>query len=193
MPWYCRIKGVPGSGAPGAGVEGSDDIGVSHYPAIVHVVFLETRDTIVFIVTVRVFEKSDLPGILRIERESFDRDAWPRELFLEYAAAVPDLFLVARVGGRIAGYSIGCLTRHGGEIASLGVRPVHRQRGVATALLRAMLRKLRRMGAQAVWLTVRRRNEAAIHLYRKLGFMRTSTVPNYYKNSSGWRMKMELS
>jgi ribosomal-protein-alanine N-acetyltransferase len=70
---------------------------------------------------------------------------------------------------------------------------VHRQRGIATALLRAVLRKLRRKGANAVWLTVRRRNEAAIHLYRKFGFVRTATVPDHYKDhSSGWRMKMGL-
>ena len=172
-------------------MDGSDDIGVSHYPAIVRVVFLEPRDTIVFIVTVRAFQKSDLPGILRIERESFNEEAWPRELLLDYAAAVPDLFLVARVGGKIAGYSIGCMTRHGAEIASLGVLPRYRQRGVATALLRTNLRKLRRTGAKAVWLTVRRGNEAAIHLYRKFGFVRTATVPDHYKDhSSGWRMKM---
>ena len=175
-------------------MEGSDDIGVSHYPANAGVVFLVARDTIVFIVTIHVFQKSDLPGILRIEGESFNRDAWPRPLFLEYAAAVPDLFLVARVGGRIAGYSIACLTRYGAEIASLGVRPRFRRNGVATALLRAMLRKLRRTGAKAVWLMVRRRNEAAIHLYRKFGFVRTATVPDHYKDhSTGWRMKMELS
>ncbi len=152
------------------------------------------RDTIVFIVTVRVFEKNELPGILRIERESFDRDAWPRDTFLEYAAAVPDLFLVARVAGRIAGYSIAYPGRHGAEIASLGVRPVYRRSGVATALLRATLRKLRRSGAKAVWLMVRRQNEEAIRLYRKLGFVRTGTVPDYYgDHSSGWRMRMDLS
>jgi len=184
---------VEGSGVPGAGVESSDDIGVSHYPAILLASLFEGTRYNRLIVTVRAFQKSDLPGILRIERESFNRDAWTREMFVEYAAAVPDLFLVARVGGRIAGYSIACITRHGAEIASLGVRPMHRQRGVATALLRGMLRKLRRKGANAVWLTVRRRNESAIRLYRKIGFVRTATVPNYYKNSSGWRMRMELS
>jgi ribosomal-protein-alanine N-acetyltransferase len=144
-------------------------------------------------VTIRSFQKGDLPGILRMELESFGRDAWPRELFLEYAAAVPDLFLVARAGGTIAGYSIACQSRHGAEIASLAVRSPYRRRGVATALLRATFRKLRRSGAKAVWLMVRRRNEEAIRLYRKLGFVRTGTVPNYYDDhSSGWRMRMGL-
>jgi ribosomal-protein-alanine acetyltransferase len=154
---------------------------------------LDVRDTIVCIVTVRVFEKSDLPGILRIEGESFDRDEWPREVFLEYAAAVPDLFLVARVDGRIAGYSIARLTRYGAEIESLAVRPRHRQRGVATALLHATFRRLRRRGAKAVWLMVRRKNADAIRLYRKLGFVYRGTVPNYYdRRTSGWRMRLNL-
>ena len=174
-------------------MEGSDDMGSLPLSRYFSRQVLERHDTIVVIVTVRVFEKSDLPGILRMERESFDRDAWPREVFLEYAAAVPDLFLVARVEGRTAGYSIACLTRHGAEVASLAVRPRYRQRGVATALLNATIRKLRRSGAAAVWLMVRPRNEAAIRLYRKLGFVRIGTVPDYYDDrSSGWRMKMRL-
>jgi len=144
---------------------------------------------------VRSFESGDLPSVLRIERESFDRDAWPREVFLEYARAQPDLFLVARAAGnKIAGYSIARLTRHGAEIASLAVRPPYRGIGVATALLRAIIRKLRRAGAKTVWLMVRRTNEPAIRLYRKFGFVRTATVPNHYSDgSSGWRMRMDLS
>jgi ribosomal-protein-alanine N-acetyltransferase len=140
-----------------------------------------------------VFEKRDLHGILRIECESFDRDAWSREVFLEYGRATPDLFLVARADGRIAGYSIACMTRHGGEIASLAVRPTYREKGIATALLRATFRKLRRNGAKAVWLMVRRQNEPAIRLYRKLGFVHTGTIANYYDDQSpGWRMRMGL-
>ena len=145
------------------------------------------------LVTVRPFEKSDLPGILRIEKESFDRYAWPRDVFVEYARLVPDLFLVARVAGRIAGYSIACLSRHGAEIASLAVHPRHRKGGVATALLKAAVRKVRRSGAQAVRLMVRSQNQEALALYRKLGFVHTGTVPDYYEDGcSGWRMRIAL-
>ena len=144
-------------------------------------------------ITVRSFENNDLPSILRIERKSFDRDAWSREVFLEYACAASDLFLVARVAGRIAGYSIACLARHGAEIASLAVRLRYRQEGVATVLLKTTIRRVRRTGARAVWLMVRRQNDEAIRLYRKLGFVHTGTVPNYYNDdSSGWRMRIGL-
>jgi ribosomal-protein-alanine N-acetyltransferase len=144
-------------------------------------------------IIVRSFENDDLRSILRIERESFDRDAWSQDVFLVYAGAASDLFLVARVAGRIAGYSIACLARHGAEIASLAVRAQYRQEGAATVLLETTIRRVRRSGAQAVWLMVRRENDVAIRLYRKLGFVHTGTVPNYYDDdSSGWRMGIGL-
>jgi ribosomal-protein-alanine N-acetyltransferase len=145
-------------------------------------------------VDVRLFEPGDLPVVLRMERESFENDAWPRELFLEYAAIAPDLFLIAHVEGHAAGYSIALLTRHGAEIESLGVRPRYRGRGVATRLVRASLKKVRRRGARVVWLMVRRENAAAVALYRKLGFERTATVPDYYEDGgTAWRMRLRFS
>ena len=193
-------------------------MGVSHYPAIGHARYNRCIE-----IMIRRFEARDLPGILRLERESFEHDAWARATFLEYAAAVPEFFLVAGVaagirgerlaGYRIAGYSLASLTRHGAEIDSLAVRPRYRQEGVATALLTATFRKLRRRGVEAVSLMVRRENESAIRLYRKLGFVRTATVQNYYDKGAlgnstagsgtagsgtsgngavGWRMRKNL-
>jgi ribosomal-protein-alanine N-acetyltransferase len=191
MPLYWRINGVEGGG-----VEGSDDMRSLSLSRDCRRGFSGARYNRLPVkqtVTIRPFEKSDLTGILRMERESFDHDAWPRETFLEYAAAAPDLFLVARADAHIAGYSVACLTRHGAEIASLAVRPRFRERGVATALLSTTFRKLRRLRSKTVWLMVRRKNEEAIGLYRKLGFVRTETVPDYYDDhASGWRMRMSL-
>lgn len=142
---------------------------------------------------IRRFEKGDLPGILRIERASFGRDAWPREAFLDYASAAPDLFLVARAGGRIAGYSIATLTRHGAELDSLAVLPPYRRQGIAAALLKGTMRKARGAGARVVSLMVRRKNHAAIKLYRNLGFVRVATIANYYGTGrAGWRMRRPI-
>ncbi len=142
-------------------------------------------------VAVRVFERRDLPGILRIERESFVQDAWPREVFLEYASTAPELFLVAVMARRIAGYITASMTRGGAEIASLAVRPAYRKVGVATELLKAEIKRVRHAGARAAWLMVRRENGEAIRLYQQLGFVRTATVPDYYDDHSpGWRMRI---
>ncbi len=142
---------------------------------------------------IRAFRDEDLAGVLRIERASFGRDAWSREAFVYYAEAAPHLFLVARVSGRIAGYSVATLTRYGAEIDSLAVLPRYRKLGLATALMKATIRKLRRAGVRKISLMVRRSNAAAIRLYRSLGFVRTATVPNYYPGgATAWRMRLTL-
>ena len=144
-------------------------------------------------IEIRIFQSRDLRSILRIENESFGENAWPRELFVEYARESPDLFLVAAAGNRIAGYSTARFARGVVELASIAVLPRYRERGAATLLLKATIQKARRRKAQAIWLMVRPDNEAAVAFYRKSGFVRVSTVSKYYEDGSpGWRMKLSL-
>ena len=145
-------------------------------------------------ITIRVFEARDLSRILKIEGSSFGRDAWPAELFREYASVCPKLFLVAAASGRIAAYSIACIRREAAELASIAVLPEYRGHGLATRLLKATFRRARRQGATSIWLMVRSDNETAVDLYRKLGFVHTSSVRRYYEDGSlGWRMRVTLS
>lgn len=144
-------------------------------------------------IKIRLFDARDLSRILRIEANSFGADAWPAELFEEYARACPKLFLVATVGRRIAAYSIACIRRQAAELASIGVLPEYRGRGIATKLLQATVRKVRRQGAATMWLMVRWDNKPAIDLYRKFGFVRTASVHGYYEDgSSASRMHVML-
>jgi [ribosomal protein S18]-alanine N-acetyltransferase len=145
-------------------------------------------------IKIRLFEARDLPRILRIEDSSFGKDAWPAELFQEYARTSPKLFLVATMGRRrIAGYSIAGIRGHAAELASIAVLPKYRGRGVATRLLKTTRRNVRRRGATAMWLMVRPDNKTAVSLYRTLGFVRTSSVRGYYEDGcAGWRMRVML-
>jgi ribosomal-protein-alanine N-acetyltransferase len=133
----------------------------------------------------------DLPSILRIERKSFDSDAWDRDLFLEYLGkAGKSLFLVAIVQRKIAGYALSFHTRTKAEIYSIAVAPDERGRGVAMALLTRTLALLLRGGFETVFLNVRLENTAAIQLYRKLGFHRVRRVNGYYDDGApAWRMR----
>jgi ribosomal-protein-alanine N-acetyltransferase len=134
--------------------------------------------------TVRIvsFRLRHLPRILRIERASFAADAWPRKYFMELYADCPDFFVVAKVGGRIAGYAVACAGKRSAEIASLAVHPDYRRRGVADALMRHTLRNLRASGVRRVELMVRIGNTAGTRLYRSQGFRRVRTVPRYYED-----------
>jgi ribosomal protein S18 acetylase RimI-like enzyme len=53
-------------------------------------------------IEVKRFEPGDLESVLAIEQSSFAEDAWDRKLFLEYHRHCPDLFLIAKLGRRLA-------------------------------------------------------------------------------------------
>ncbi len=118
--------------------------------------------------------------ILEIEAASFGREAWDRALFDESLNDCPELFLIAKLSGRIAGYSITCVGKEKAELISIAVFPEARRRGVGEALVRFTLRALKRRKV-AVWrLMVRIGNEDAIRFYKGLGFVRVRTVKGYY-------------
>jgi ribosomal-protein-alanine N-acetyltransferase len=127
--------------------------------------------------------------VLEIERASFGKDAWPAELFVEYWRHSPDLFLIARLGRRIAGYSITRTNWRGAELESIAVDPLYRGRGVAQALLDATLAQL--PARVALRLMVSTANDPALRFYRQYGFIRTRLVKRYYgKDRDAWRMRL---
>ena len=138
----------------------------------------------------------DLEGILEIERASFGREAYDRNLFAYYMDKCDGLFLVAArrltrssrsVGrGKLCGYLIACLrgTRLGrsAELVSVAVEPAARGGGAASALLESALRRLARRGAGRLNLVVRATNAPALAFYEKYGFQRRRIVPGYYED-----------
>ena len=143
-------------------------------------------------IEVRSCARRDLDRVLEIERASFGRDAWPEDAFLEYWRENPNLFLIARLGRRIAGYSITRTTWRGAELESIAVDPRYRARGVAQALLDATVARLE--NASTLRLMVGTDNEAALGFYRQYGFARARLVKRYYgPGRDAWRMRLNLT
>jgi ribosomal-protein-alanine N-acetyltransferase len=66
-----------------------------------------------------------------------------------------------------------------GWIASIGVHPDWRGRGVASRLMEQAEDQL---ATPVVCLTLRRSNEAALNLYRKRGYHQVEVWPSYYQD-----------
>jgi ribosomal-protein-alanine N-acetyltransferase len=143
--------------------------------------------------SIRRFRLRDLDRLLEIERASFRRESYPRELFLELFQHCRAWFLVAAYGESIAGYSVACVRMQRAELVSIAVDPAFRRRRIAEALLRRTLSRLRRAGVTRLSLMVRKRNAGAIALYRRFGFRHKGRVAGYYENGEdGIRMMLDL-
>ena len=148
-------------------------------------------------ISVRRARHSDLDRILAIEHTAFGKWAWDRNLFAEYVNVCGDLFLVAGAGGKIAGYSITCISRRllrqRSELVSIAVLPADRGKGVADALMRRTLGALRRRGVPRLGLTVKVSNGRARAFYERYGFCKVRRIPGYYEDGEdALALRLEL-
>jgi ribosomal-protein-alanine acetyltransferase len=89
--------------------------------------------------------------------------------------------LVACTGdGELVGFAMGLVQLDEAHVLDLAVATSHRRHGVGTVLLQALLEQVRTRGAGAVTLEVRRSNDAALALYRRVGFAVEGERPRYY-------------
>jgi ribosomal-protein-alanine acetyltransferase len=122
---------------------------------------------------IRILKIHDLEDVLRIQAASPGAAVWNPESYLHHRC------FVAELDGRVAGYIVFQRASEGEtEILNLAVDPKYRRRGVASALLRAVLER----SPGRVWLEVRVSNTAARNLYRKFGFTEAGIRQNYYAN-----------
>lgn len=92
--------------------------------------------------------------------------------------------VVVGVEGRVMGHGMLLpYDRNGAELANFLHQSV-RDRGIGTALNRALLELGRREGIERVWLSVEPSNRRAVRSYEKVGFRRRFT--------SGWAPELEM-
>ena len=131
-------------------------------------------------------EERELDRILEIEALSFGKEAYDRKLFAEYLHKCGDLFLGARRGRKLCGYML-THKRPGGiraELVSVAVDPAWRQKGVAGALMRSTLRRLKRRRVERFSLMVKWTNAGARTFYEKYGFTKIRVVRQYYEDGA---------
>lgn len=89
-------------------------------------------------------------------------------------------WLVALEGTLVTGY-VGSQTVMGEtDMMNIAVHPDFRRRGIAEALVYALMDCLKARGSRCLTLEVRASNTGAQSLYEKLGFSLAGRRPNYY-------------
>lgn len=144
----------------------------------------------------RMMRPEDIPAVKAIEDVSFP-NPWPASTFLGEIQNRPVSHPYVAVRGgeegeRLVGYVVFWLIRDEVQINNIAVRPDARGQGLGEALLRRTLDLARSMGGAAVILEVRVSNQAAVGLYRKLGFVEIGRRKGYYFNPSEDALVMSL-
>lgn len=138
-------------------------------------------------VVIRSARMDDLSELCALERLCFEPEiAFPRRLLRALIRNERAVFLIAEVNGLLAGCGVG-LVRRGrrrlsGRIYDVAVNPAFRGRRLGTKLTQGVLEELCRRGTHRVYLEVRADNDAAVRLYRSLGFQFVRLLPDYYRS-----------
>jgi ribosomal protein S18 acetylase RimI-like enzyme len=123
----------------------------------------------------------DLNALRKLEKLSFEKDAWP--LFdLMAVLTFPEVIrLKAIQDEQMVGFIAGDPRRREGWawIATIAVHPGHRRRGIGRALLHACEARL---GVPRTRLTVRISNTAAIRMYETEGYKTIDIWKAYYND-----------
>lgn len=130
----------------------------------------------------RKFEPSDLPEIVKIAKVSFPKNRILAKSFGKYYQAYPDGFIVSEELGEITGYIIGQFKNEIGEITSLAVKPIFRQKGVGTELVKSLSEHFKNIGFKGLLLHIRADNHPALSFFQSLDFRILDTIKKYYRN-----------
>jgi len=140
----------------------------------------------------RKFEPDDLQDVMRINRVCLPEN-YTDMFFMDLHERFPQTFIVAEENNELMGYimsrievglsnfGLGGLIRKG-HVVSLAVMPQARRKGVAAALLNAVMAGMCEYKAKQIYLEVRVTNEAGVNLYKKVGLDVVRTIPGYYSD-----------
>ncbi len=140
---------------------------------------------------------SDLPDLVRLETACFSAP-WTRKMLEAELTGNPFAhFWVARQGNipegsTVVAYLCFWIVFEELRIMNVAVAEPMRRQGIATRLVAQALALARDHGARRAMLEVRVSNQAAIAMYERLGFSRTSVRRRYYVNPEEDAIVMEM-
>ena len=119
--------------------------------------------------------------VAQLERLCFS-DPWSERSIASELQNPLALWLVAEQDGRVLGYVGSQTVLDESDMMNVAVDLGYRRRGIARALIEALIAALAQGGSRCLKLEVRVSNESARNLYESMGFQRLGLRKNYYQN-----------
>ncbi len=131
-------------------------------------------------IEVRPMREEDVDKVVGIETEAFSTP-WRRDTFLNLIdrPGIELLVLEDRTEG-VVGYAVLWCILDQGELANVAVTPRLRGKGLGRRLMSRVMEVARERGVEKLYLEVRVSNDAALELYRSLGFAEVGIRKGYY-------------
>jgi ribosomal protein S18 acetylase RimI-like enzyme len=132
-------------------------------------------------VTIEPASLRDVGALRRVEQVCFPKDAWPLMDLVGVLSFPGVVRLKAVVDRQMVGFIAGDIRRLEGVawIATLGVLPEYRGRGIGAALLQACEAQI---STDRIRLCVRPSNDVAIRLYERNGYTSVGEWTGYYND-----------
>ena len=122
-----------------------------------------------------------VPQVAALEKECFS-DPWSQRSVASELENPLALWLVWEEDGQVLGYVGSQTVLDETDMMNVAVSAQARRRGIAQALVEALVIQLKQRGSRCLTLEVRASNAPAICLYEKLGFRQVGRRHNYYSH-----------
>ena len=131
--------------------------------------------------TITAMTAHHVPQVAALEALCFC-DPWSESSVASELQNPLALWLVALDNDQVVGYVGSQTVPDETDMMNIAVHPDHRRKGIAEALVIALVDALKEMGSHSLTLEVRASNAPAQQLYNKLGFEQVGCRKNYYRN-----------
>lgn len=129
---------------------------------------------------IRQMTQKDVAAVAALEAKSFSRP-WSCAAFEKTLTDEKYIVLIAKAPEMLLGYCVLLCTGAEADVTNVCTAPQARKKGVATALMAALLEAGWARGVTDFFLEVREGNVPARALYTKLGFEEIGLRKNYYE------------
>lgn len=129
---------------------------------------------------VRNMIKEDVAQVSELEKKYFSLP-WSYESLEKEIDNKGSIFCVAISDNRVVGYGGMLVVMDEGDITNIVVDEEYRELGIGKAIVEFLINEGEKRGCHDYTLEVRVSNEAAINLYKKLGFISEGVRPRFYE------------